>query len=499
MAQVTAILTAIMTVDDAIIVIDEINSFLHPSAVKALLRIIQTYNGRSPAQKSVRVSLACTDPRSIYDGCRCTSATTGTTSVTTSRSFASCPTPGSGNDVTLIETLPRDPAALPDGRDPRSDITHWFDYRWRRGSRWRSATPTPTRSILQAAERHERADMRERRRAAAALVPRGAVLPTGIGAVHRQHQCDNTHWCASLHINDLECSSGSSTATRTPWSRRTSGSSSATCPTGPAGPQLANSVVHAEREGAADEPRRPAQGAHLGCELAGGGRALERRLDDLTTGKSGFMLASAENGFMQRRSRTARSSRSTTSPSTPPPESQHRPLGGARDQLSTQYEIGHFKPCTSVTTPCRSRWGSFPTPSGRTAPARMSRRRCPTGSPTRRSAMRPAGPRASRTAARRRPTRWRAASRPSRRTATWTSTARPTGPTGRAGRRPTTGRRPSCRCSRRHAGPRRYPAHPVPRRTRRRQDAPASPPAPAARCLLRAAPGSSTRGGRRPR
>lgn len=41
-AQVIALLTAIMTIDNAVIVIDEINSFLHPAAVKALLRIIQT-------------------------------------------------------------------------------------------------------------------------------------------------------------------------------------------------------------------------------------------------------------------------------------------------------------------------------------------------------------------------------------------------------------------------------------------------------------------------
>ncbi len=41
-AQALAILTAIMTLDTAIIMIDEINSFLHPAAMKALLRIIQT-------------------------------------------------------------------------------------------------------------------------------------------------------------------------------------------------------------------------------------------------------------------------------------------------------------------------------------------------------------------------------------------------------------------------------------------------------------------------
>lgn len=41
-SQVIALLTAIMTIENAVIIIDEINSFLHPAAVKALLRILQT-------------------------------------------------------------------------------------------------------------------------------------------------------------------------------------------------------------------------------------------------------------------------------------------------------------------------------------------------------------------------------------------------------------------------------------------------------------------------
>ena len=44
-AQVIAILTAVMTCENAVIIIDEINTFLHPAAVKALLRILQTEYG----------------------------------------------------------------------------------------------------------------------------------------------------------------------------------------------------------------------------------------------------------------------------------------------------------------------------------------------------------------------------------------------------------------------------------------------------------------------
>ena len=41
-SQVIAMLTAVMTIDQAVIVIDEINSFLHPAAAKSLIRILKT-------------------------------------------------------------------------------------------------------------------------------------------------------------------------------------------------------------------------------------------------------------------------------------------------------------------------------------------------------------------------------------------------------------------------------------------------------------------------
>ena len=41
-AQAIAILTAVMTVENSVIIIDEINTFLHPAAVKLLMRILRT-------------------------------------------------------------------------------------------------------------------------------------------------------------------------------------------------------------------------------------------------------------------------------------------------------------------------------------------------------------------------------------------------------------------------------------------------------------------------
>ncbi len=85
-------------------------------------------NGRSPVQKSVRVSLACSDPRSIYEGKSVHFFDNG--------QYIGHDEPiirflsnrhGSGNDVTWIERLPRDPKALPTVKTPGSDVTHWFE------------------------------------------------------------------------------------------------------------------------------------------------------------------------------------------------------------------------------------------------------------------------------------------------------------------------------------------------------------------------------------
>jgi hypothetical protein len=35
--------------------------------------------------------------------------------------------PGSGNNFSITENLPRDPAGLPTVRAPGKDVTHWFE------------------------------------------------------------------------------------------------------------------------------------------------------------------------------------------------------------------------------------------------------------------------------------------------------------------------------------------------------------------------------------
>ncbi len=67
-SQVIALLTAVMTIEQAVIIIDEINSFLHPAAVKSLVRILQTYYPQHQYIISTHAPevISCCDPSTIH-------------------------------------------------------------------------------------------------------------------------------------------------------------------------------------------------------------------------------------------------------------------------------------------------------------------------------------------------------------------------------------------------------------------------------------------------
>jgi hypothetical protein len=84
--------------------------------------------------------------------------------------------------------------------------------------------------------------------------------------------------------------------------------------------------------------------------LAGGGHALEVHIDDMTTGESGFMQASAANGYM-----ATKMGNCNGIPFNYEPEYNTAargnivPWAALQTNISTQFEIGHFTPCTSLS------------------------------------------------------------------------------------------------------------------------------------------------------
>ncbi|HEY3734535.1 MAG TPA: hypothetical protein VGL63_11520 [Streptosporangiaceae bacterium] len=86
-----------------------------------------------------------------------------------------------------------------------------------------------------------------------------------------------------------------------------------------------------------------------------GGRALEVRETDFSTGQSGFMIASAANGFMNTSPFTCDGKPFNFQPeySSAGPHNL-LPWGIGAYMINDQYEIGHFEACTSLRQPVTS-------------------------------------------------------------------------------------------------------------------------------------------------
>ena len=190
------------------------------------------------------------------------------------------------------------------------------------------------------------------------------------------------------------------------------------------------------------------------ANLGGGKHAFKIVISDLTTGQSGFMTASAANGFMNTNYVTCsmRRRRSTSSRCSTPP--------GRRTRTAGRCCCPAFSPSTRPGTssrvsasPGRSPWD--PTLPGRPATGPTRTRDRPTAPRrARKWRTRSATRRATRMAGRRRRTWSPAAWTTSRKTVIWTSTARRTTATGRPRRFPASGRRRSSSSSPRPwAGP----------------------------------------------
>jgi hypothetical protein len=86
------------------------------------------------------------------------------------------------------------------------------------------------------------------------------------------------------------------------------------------------------------------------ANLSGGGRALETEIDDLTTGRSGFMQASAANGFMNTNKGNCKGYPFNFQPEYNTAQPQNiTPWTALLTGILDQFEIGHFTPCTSLS------------------------------------------------------------------------------------------------------------------------------------------------------
>jgi hypothetical protein len=161
--------------------------------------------------------------------------------------------------------------------------------------------------------------------------------------------CDQTHYCAALTIDSVECTFGFVTC-------------NFNCiepvnfaflqmdgvPAGPPSPQLASVSTFT--------PNRQTllmnQGDILQVTITDTRAGLLTRIDDLSTGRSGFMVASAANGFMNTNIADCSGTPFTFRPEYSSAQQQNMvPWTALETGVLMQQELGHFEPCSSVASP----------------------------------------------------------------------------------------------------------------------------------------------------
>jgi hypothetical protein len=135
-------------------------------------------------------------------------------------------------------------------------------------------------------------------------------------------------------------------------------------PTGPPSPQLANlNTVTPNDQTLLMNPGDRVRVHIFDAVLSGGGKALEVRIDDLTTGENGFMQASAANGYMATIIGNCRGVPFNYEPEYNRALPQNIVLWAALEGgILNQYEIGHFTPCASLSNEISQDFGTFVDP-----------------------------------------------------------------------------------------------------------------------------------------
>src|ERR1700722_6070877 len=318
-------------------------------------------NGLSPIQHPVKGDMACADPRgpSIWGG-RFFENGHYIGHDEPSMRFVSS-RPGSGSNFSMNETMPADPAALPTVKTPGKDVTHWFELSI---APWISTTVCDPNSapLLPCTPRSDK------------NAPRGRYLGGGQGFVELQFyppgfapfedatSCDDAHWCSALNIDSLECQGNGSGNCNPNCTEPVNFASVQTKggPTGPPSPQKGNLATFTPNSSTLMMNPGDKITVHMWDAKIPGGRALKVRETDRTTGKSGFMIASAKNGFMNTNPSDCTGTPFNLQPAYNTARARNIiPWGIGPYMINTEYEIGHWEPCTSVSGPAVFTAGSF--------------------------------------------------------------------------------------------------------------------------------------------
>jgi hypothetical protein len=314
-------------------------------------------NGLSPVQRPVKLAIQCVDPRGSDAG-RFEDNGHYIGHDEPSVRFLSTQ-PGSGDNTTLTERLPSEPAALPTVSHPGRDVTHTFELTI---APWLSTTvcdPQSTPMLPCTPESDANAPSASSPGAGAAFVEL-QFYPPGFAPFADSISCDNTHWCSALTIDSLECNADGTCNQDCTEPVNFAFIQTNGVPAGPPSPQLSDLATVTPNARTLLMNPGDAITVHMFDARIPGGHALEARETDLTTGRSGFMIASAANGFMNTSPADCSGTPFNFQPEYSSARSQNIiPWGIGPYMINDQFEVGHFEPCTSVVGSAVFTEGSF--------------------------------------------------------------------------------------------------------------------------------------------
>jgi hypothetical protein len=304
-------------------------------------------NGLSPIQRPVKPAIMCADPRGSDEG-RLSDNGHYIGHDEPSVRFIST-RPGSGSDTTFTERLPVDPAARPTVRTPGRDVTHWFELSV---APWMSTTVCDPHSdpLTSCVPRSDANAPHGRYPGGGAAFVELQFYPPGFAPFVDSISCDNQHWCSALTIDSVECTASGACNNNCIEPVNFSFIQTNGVPPGPASPQLSNLATvtpnaHTLKMNPGDKIR-----VRLFDARIRGGHALEAKETDLTTGRSGFMVASAANGFMNTDPFDCTGTPFNFQPEYSSARAQNIiPWGFGPYMINNQFEIGHFEACRRAT------------------------------------------------------------------------------------------------------------------------------------------------------
>jgi hypothetical protein len=313
-------------------------------------------NGFSPIQRSVKPTMVCADPAISHQRFEDHEHYIGHDEP--SLRFISS-RPGSGSNVTWVERLPIEPHALPTTSDPSTDVTHSFELTV---APWFSMNLCDPNSDPQVhcTPRSDANAPRGRFPGGGTAFMELQFYPPGFAPFADSISCDNTHWCSALTIDSVECDAGGTCNNNCIEPVNFAFIQTNGVPTGPPSPQESDlaSVTPDAHTLMMNQGDRIV--IHMFDARVRGGHALEITEKDLTNGRRGKMIASAANGFKNTSFADCSGAPFNFQPSYSTAKAANIvPWGFGPYNINTQFEIGHFEPCTTVTGRSTLTFGPF--------------------------------------------------------------------------------------------------------------------------------------------